>query len=437
MGADGDTVEVRLRAADDTWRSVELTVQLVEMTGRAALLVIGRDITERKRLQGQVLVADRMFSLGTLATGIAHEINNPLACVMGNLAVVSDALAQEGLAIEGEERAELREALRDAYEGAERVRKIVLGLRSFSRTDAERASVDVNQIVERAIALTGNELRHRAVVREELATVGLVLGDESRLTQVVIALLVNAAQAIPAGKADTNTVTVRTRQERDHVILEVQDTGAGIPASVLPRVFDPFFTTKPVGGGAGLGLSICHGIVTGLGGQIALESQEGHGVLVRVSLPLAQPAAQVGQGASAATGVAAQGGGGDCADSAQPRSLVQAVAQPASSPSAPAASDPAAPVPRAAPPAQGSSPVSLQQAPHRSVLIVDDDPMVGQVLRRMLDRQESATEVTVVTSVAEALSALRGGRRYDAIVSDVMMPNQSGLELYDLVRSFD
>lgn len=373
------TIEARLHAADGSWRELELAVQHADVGGREAQLVIGRDVTDRKRLQRQVLVADRMFSLGTLATGIAHEINNPLASVMGNVAVAREALeAGEEASAEGKQ--ELLAALGDAYEGAERVRKIVLGLRSLSRADEDRrVEVQLDPLIERALQLAGNELRHRATVVPALAARAAVLGDEGRLTQVVVALLVNAAQAMPAGRAQDNVITVRTSDCDGKVVLEIEDTGVGISASVLPRVFDPFFTTKAVGAGAGLGLSICHGIVTSLGGQITVESIEGHGTNVRVLLP---------------------------ACPAQPE----------------------------APPA-GAGPGSY--AGVGSVLIVDDDQQVAVALRRMLERHDVAGEVTLVASGAEALSRLRGGRRYDAILCDVMMPEQSGLELFDQIKELD
>lgn len=377
--ASAGTIEARLRAADGSWRELELAVQHAEVGGRAAQLVIGRDVTDRKRLQRQVLVADRMFSLGTLATGIAHEINNPLACVMGNLAVAREAL-EAGEETSAEGKHELLAALVDAHEGAERVRKIVLGLRSLSRADEDRrVAVQLGPLIERALQLAGNELRHRATVATALGARAAALGDEGRLTQVVVALLVNAAQAMPAGRARNNLISVRTSDGEGKVVLEVEDTGVGIPAAVLPRVFDPFFTTKAVGAGAGLGLSICHGIVTALGGQITVESTEGHGTRVRVVLP-ACPARQDEPAAPAA--ISAAGGVG-------------------------------------------------------SVLIVDDDAQVGMALRRMLERHGVAREVTLVASGAEALSRLRGGRRYHAILCDVMMPEQSGLELHDRIRELD
>lgn len=373
------TVEVRLRSDDGSWRELELAVQHAEVGGREAQLVIGRDVTDRKRLQRQLLVADRMFSLGTLATGIAHEINNPLACVMGNVSVVREAL-EAGEEASPEGKTELLAALGDAYEGAERVRKIVLGLRSLSRADEDRrVEVQLAPLIERAMQLAGNELRHRATVVTEFAARAAVLGDEGRLTQVVVALLVNAAQAMPAGRAQNNTISVRTSDGEGHVVLDIEDTGVGISASVLPRVFDPFFTTKAVGSGAGLGLSICHGIVTSLGGQITVESTEGHGTHVRVVLP------------------------------ASPVRVVE----PAAAPAAGAAGE------------------------VQSVLLVDDDQRVALALRRMLERHGLAGEVTLVASGAEALSRLRGGRRYDAILCDVMMPEQSGLELYDQIRVLD
>jgi len=228
-----------------------------------------------------------------------------------------------------------------------------------------------------SIRLTGNELKHRAVLVRELGDTPLVLADEGRLAQVFINLLINAAHAIPEGNTDANRIVVRTRtDDQGRAVVEIQDSGEGMPPEVQARAFDPFFTTKEVGEGTGLGLSICHGIISGLGGQIAIESTRGHGSLVRVVLP---PAPM----------------------EAAPLPVAQVVST-------------AAPVRR-----------------HR-VLIVDDEPRVAQALKRMLHGDH---ELTLASCGAEAIKHVTAGERFDAIITDVMMPNMTGIELFDRLET--
>ncbi|HEY6175972.1 MAG TPA: ATP-binding protein, partial [Kofleriaceae bacterium] len=296
LGVVSDVLEVRIRSADGSWRTCEVSGIRVELGGAATVVSNGRDVTERQRLRAKLLVSDRMASLGTLAAGIAHEINNPLAYVIGNLEAMSESLtagerAALATATQRDAHDELSAQVRDARDGAERVRKIVHGLRSFSRSEDEtRVPLALPQVIEAAIRLTANEVRHRAQLTRELGPVPRVIADDGRLTQVFINLLVNAAHAIPEGHSDENRITVRTRtDDAGRAVVEIEDTGAGIPPELQSRVFDPFFTTKGVGEGTGLGLSICHGIISGLGGQISIESP-GRGTILRVVLPPAPEA---------------------------------------------------------------------------------------------------------------------------------------------------
>jgi PAS domain S-box-containing protein len=364
-------VELRVRAGDGTWRNCELSGRRLELAGEPVMVVSGRDVTERHRMRAKLLLSDRMVSLGTLAAGIAHEINNPLAYVTANLEVVAETLDEMP---EAAAQGELRAAIGDAREGAERVRNIVRGLRTFSRSEEEkRMPLALPDVLAAAVRLTGNELKHRAVLVRELGATPPVLADEGRLAQVFINLLINAAHAIPEGNTDANRIVVRTRtDDSGRAVVEIQDSGEGMPPEVMARAFDPFFTTKEVGEGTGLGLSICHGIVSGLGGTIAIESTRGQGSLVRVVLPPAPVAAA-------------------------PQPQAAAVATPA-------------PVRR-----------------HR-VLIVDDEPRVAQALKRMLHGDH---ELTVASCGAEAIAHLAAGERFDVIITDVMMPNMTGIELYD------
>jgi PAS domain S-box-containing protein len=282
-----EIIEIRVRCADGSWRTCELSGIRVDLGGAATIVSSSRDVTERKRMRAKLLISDRMASLGTLAAGIAHEINNPLAYVAGNLEAVAETLAATQGVPSKAECVELAAAVKDARDGAERVRRIVKGLRSFSRSEEERrVPLVVADVVEAAIRLTSNELRHRARLVRELDPVPRVIADDGQLTQVFINLLVNAAHAIPEGHSDDNCITVRTRtDDRGRAVVEVADSGQGMPPEVQARVFDPFFTTKDIGEGTGLGLSICHGIVSGLGGQISIDSTPGQGSVVRVVLP--------------------------------------------------------------------------------------------------------------------------------------------------------
>ena len=349
-----------------------------EVTG---LVGISREVTEQKRVQAQLLVADRMFSVGLLAAGVGHEINNPLAAVMANLDLANHYLAQlarSGAA--GETVRELEEALREARTGAERVRNIVRDLRMFSRGgEEENQLVDVERVMDSAVRMAWNEIRHRARLIKEYRTVPGVYASESRLAQVFLNLLVNAAQALPEGHASANEIRVATNTRGDRVAIEVTDTGPGIPPEAMGRLFTPFYTTKPVGVGTGLGLSICHRIVTGLGGEITVDTEVGRGTTFRVILPSA---------------------------------IAQADEPPVDQIA------PKEPAPRAA---------DHDGAPAR-VLVVDDESMIGRAIHRMLSPHY---DVTVVTRARDALSRIHGGARFDVILCDLLMPEMTGMDLHD------
>jgi signal transduction histidine kinase len=251
-----------------------------------------QDVTERKEMQTKLVHAERMASLGTLAGGVAHEINNPLACVLSNLEFMSRGLCEvEDVAPPGW-LAETRQVIGETFKGAERVRRIVQDLRTFTRPSNKVGPVDMQQVLDLAITMASSQIQHRARLVRDYFDVPPVQGDASRLGQVALNLLVNAAQAIPDGKPTENEVCVVTRMDGAHrVVFEVRDTGCGIPLEIRRHLFEPFLTTKPVGKGTGLGLSVCHGIVTSLGGEITVESEVGKGSTFRVSIPVAGQAA--------------------------------------------------------------------------------------------------------------------------------------------------
>jgi two-component system, NtrC family, sensor kinase len=261
-----------------------------KLVGRVVTLL---DLTDKKRAeealrrsQAQLRIADRLATVGTLSAGVAHEINNPLAYTIANLGFVAEALAKP---LGPEELAELRTAMDEALEGADRVRRIVKDMKTLSRVDDERmGAVDVEAALEASVNMAVHELRQRARVVKDFKPIPRARANEGRLVQVFLNLLVNAAQAIPTNSPDKNEVRVSTRVDaQGNICAEICDTGTGIPDDVLPRIFDPFFTTKPVGVGTGLGLSICHSLIASVGGQIDVWSKVGVGTRFTVTL---QPA---------------------------------------------------------------------------------------------------------------------------------------------------
>lgn len=340
----------------------------------AGAVLVARDERQLRAARAQLQLADRMATMGTLAAGVAHEINNPLSFVLANLDFLEEEL--EELTSEGEigqERGdELQRALRSAKGGAERVRRIVRDLKTFSRGDQNVArQLELNQVVESSINIVRNEVRHHARLRLDFGDVPPLVGDESKIGQVVLNLVQNAAHAIPMGDAEHNEITVRTGTTAlDEAFIEVRDTGCGIPPDRIRRIFDAFYTTKPVGIGTGLGLSICHKIVTSIGGEIDVDSTVNRGTSFRVRFPITRPASST------------------------------------------------APSPSEGPTASSSP---------RRILVVDDEPEVGVALQRILERSH---RLDVVGGAHEALERLKQGR-YDVILCDLLMPQMTGMDFHD------
>jgi PAS domain S-box-containing protein len=295
--SDGPLREARFLRKDGRPVLAELEARAIHFDGGDAIIVLGRDITERKQLLQRLAQADRMASVGTLAAGIAHEINNPLAYVMASLDLTKRKLEllSSGRAALEATLTQVTSALNNAREGTERVSTIVRDLRTFSRADPNRrVLVDVEAVIDSAANMAWAEIGRRARLVKDYGGVSSVWGDEARLGQVFLNLLINAAHSISIGEGDAtqNEIRVTTRDlDDERVIVEVVDTGSGIPPEMIGRIFEPFVTTKPIGEGTGLGLSICHGIVTSLGGEITVQSEMSRGSLFRVTLPSgAQPA---------------------------------------------------------------------------------------------------------------------------------------------------
>jgi len=282
---------------------------------------LAHEVAERERMQNKLLLADRMVSLGTLAAGVAHEINNPLAYTIANLEYIGESLRELDRIPSAVDVAGIRAALKDAVEGAERVRRIVKDMKTLSRVDDGKiAMVDVEQALDASVNMAARELRHKARIVKEYARVGFARANEGQLVQVFVNLLVNASHAIAGSSSSENEVRIATCLDVEgRIAIEIVDTGSGIPDDILPRIFDPFFTTKPIGVGTGLGLSICHSLVTGMGGQIEVTSKVGVGTRFRITLCGDQPEVP-----DFALGLAARAAAGDVARVAFSRSASEA-----------------------------------------------------------------------------------------------------------------
>ncbi|HYH99897.1 PAS domain S-box protein, partial [Hyalangium sp.] len=281
--------ELRFLQRNGRVMTAEVSCLSVVFHGEPATVVSARDLTERKQMQSRLVLSDRLVAMGTLAAGVAHEINNPLTFVISNLSFLANELGTLAGEVPPGRLAESEEVLREAAMGANKVRQIVADLKTFSRADDDvPTSVNLQNVIESAITIARAELRYRARVVRDYVEVPPVEGSEGRLGQVFLNLLINAAQAIPQGQPEHNEIRIKLRTVQGHVIVEMRDTGAGIPPEMRSRIFDPFFTTKPAGVGTGLGLFVCQGIVTRFGGEISMESEVGRGTTFRIIFPTAR-----------------------------------------------------------------------------------------------------------------------------------------------------
>jgi len=287
-GVAPETQEIRFSRPDGATSTLYCRpIKQVNYRAGQANLVLARDITLERSLQAQLALSERVASLGMLAAGVGHEINNPLTFIVGNVSYLSELMGNMKEQLDGDDFAEISAALDECAEGAGRIKRIVEDLRTFSRQDVEeRTRLDLREVLDHAIRMTGNEIKHHAVLTKNYHSAAHVMGGQARLTQVFVNMLINAAHAMPAGKADQNEIIVTcARTAGGGAMASIADTGAGIPPEVLPRIFDPFFTTKDVGKGTGLGLSISHDIVTNMGGTIAVDTEVGKGTTFKLTWP--------------------------------------------------------------------------------------------------------------------------------------------------------
>lgn len=232
-----------------------------------------------------------MSSLGTLASGIAHEVNNPLSYVMNNIELMKDYIEDivsakgRGLDIKKSETAlkEMQKCLKDAKVGTEQIGRIISAVYEFSHPGQDRLDyVDINKTIEAALKVVWHELKHKAKITKEYADLPRILCYPHHLVQVFTNLFLNAAYAIP----ERGEIRIKTYRQGQTICIEISDTGVGIPEKDLKRIFDPFFTTKDVGKGTGLGLSVVYSLVTEAEGNIEVVSTVGKGTTFKITLPL-------------------------------------------------------------------------------------------------------------------------------------------------------
>jgi two-component system NtrC family sensor kinase len=232
--------------------------------------------------------AQRLEALGRLSAGLAHEINNPLSFILANLSYLRSTLEAAPSHLGPDDMRELREVCAESLEGAERIRRIVQNIKQFSRLDeAPRTRVDVHAVLEHALVEASPLLGPDVQLVRNFQAVPAVYASENGLQQVFLGLLANAAQALKESPQPPRLRVATYLQEDGRVAAEVQDNGKGIAPEHLSRIFEPFFTTKRLGSGTGLGLSVCYGLVIGLGGDITVDSSPGQGATFRVLLPQA------------------------------------------------------------------------------------------------------------------------------------------------------
>jgi PAS domain S-box-containing protein len=355
----------------------------IDLIGRRAVAFFVRDVSEEGRAEERLTRADRLASLGQLAAGVAHEINNPLSFVLGSIDLAVQALSEMIPASAGhaELQSDVLQSLANAREGADRVRVIARDLITFSRPVAENrpaaenwSIVNVESVLDASVNIAWNEIRHRARLLKRYAGVPPIVADEARIGQVFLNLLMNAAHSLDRGSEQSGEIALSTRLEHERVVVEIADTGGGIASEDLAHVFEPFFTTKPAGMGTGLGLAICQSIVLAHGGQISVSSTLGSGSVFQVALPRARAGAV---------------------------------------------------------PVTGPTRAPVEAPACARILVIDDEPLLGHTLSFAFRGKH---DVVVSTSGRDALNRLASDATYDLVLCDLMMPDVSGQRVFEAVE---
>ena len=402
-----DTFETKHRRKDGSLYDAEVSASGALVGNEPMVFTVSRDITEKKALQASLVQSDRLASMGLLAAGVAHEINNPLSYVLYNLESVSqklpnllserrdcriadpkldgvngtdtDVVQKRRSGTRRNSLSDVENRIKEALSGVRRIQSITRSLGTFSHIEMDRvAPVSLRYVIECALNMAFNEIKYRArLVTEFSPDIPSVMANEGTLSQVFLNLLINAAHAIGEGHVDRNEIRISTRHSDSEVWVDVRDTGHGIPEANLERIFEPFFTTKQPGKGTGLGLAAVFGIVKQSGGAITVESELGKGTRFDLSFPLTS--GSLHKSSSMPPGMEALRG-------------------------------------------------------NETVLVVEDEDMLLQVVARLL-RNFGYTVLTAPQPGDALLQCEKHTAPIDLLLVDVVMPRMNGSELAKRLRS--
>lgn len=368
-------VQAPIVRADGTVLPTDISSAVVELAGRPTVLAVFRDMSQREKAEqelrerdAQLQLASHLAAIGTLAAGVAHEINNPLTYVLGNLDLINGLLAEDGV-----KSPKVTEAIEAAMTGGRFLREIVSDLKSISRTDAAEPYCDPCEVVRVASRMAMSDLRHRAQLDMDLASVPKVAIASARLSQVVLNILSNATRAFKTPDRANNLIKIEVAHVGPLVKLSIEDNGKGISQADLKRVAEPFFTRNGRSGGTGLGLAISRRLLDEIGGSLDISSEENVGTKVTVWVPLAE-------------------------------------------------------VEEAENDSEAEMTVTEPLGGRATVMVVDDDPLVTTLVDRML---QTDFDVTTYNDARVALKDLDEGSIPEVIICDMMMPEMDGMTFYE------
>lgn len=369
-----DSIQVPILRSDGTEVPAEISSSLIELEDKVMVLGVFRDISDRvkadrelRERDAQLQLSSHLASMGTLAAGVAHEINNPLTYMLGNLEILKDYLADQGI-----DNDSVSEALEAAWTGGRYVREIVSDLRAITKMDSTDDECDPCEVIRIASRMALADLRHRAQLDLKLADVPKAKLSSARLSQVVLNVLSNASHAFGESDCSTNRILVEVAGTQNRVIIVIEDNGMGISEDDLTHVAEPFFTRRGENGGTGLGLSICRRIILEAGGDLKITSKLGSGTKVTITLP------SLGNTTAKELGKA-----------------------------------------------EGDEIVLSER---KRIAVVDDEPLVTNLVDRVLRKH---FEVVVFNDARVALRCINNGAEFDLVLCDIMMPEMDGRRFYE------